>query len=321
MKKKITNTLRAIPLLIAILFLWGCSGKDGDPGPAGEPGAPGQTGPAGRDATGLGSTDGGAIKGTLTGNLSDGTPFSQDFFFDLSEANKGGISEQSPGNRFLSFERRGDDLKSYIGMVFRYDENSLQAVDDYGDWIDFSFEVNTRQSNDKSLDIRAAPDFRPTDVRWPIESSLNDTEYHFKFKTESGSSGIYATFENSSYHFDTEGGSIVSFDESTGEFIQVRNADGSISANTLPYSDLTLKFNSHEEAYFVDEKGTDLSSIKVIPADTFTVSNYSFDKGSGALKFDFELKISGMARNPNTTEHPLTMTGNVNIYIYSDIIH
>ena len=315
----ITKLFQSAWIFPAFIFLCCCAGKDGDPGPAGQPGPLGQTGPSGRDAE-YGSATAGSIKGNVSGTLSDGTPFSEDFTFNKN-LTKGEIDTDNDGYRFLSFERYSDDMLSRMSMLFRYNENSLQVVD-YDNTYPYNkteFSLTILRSGNKATEIHATPKFFPLDVRWPIEPTLNHSKFHFDFRVNSYGN-INIIYQDPVYQFGTEDGSLVSYDKVSGTFVQIQNPDGSIATATSPYDELTLAFDSFYP-YFMDESRTNLSTIEIIPSDPLSIKNYSFDKDSGNLKFEFSLTISGSGRAQNNTDHPLTVTGNLDVFVYSTILH
>jgi hypothetical protein len=261
--------------------------------------------------------DYGSIEGTVAGQRFDGTAFSENFTYDLS-GTKGFISTNASKNQFLTMYLYGPDTgNDYMFLSLKYDKKKVVSLDESSS-IHFSFLKEMK--NNTALSIAVQPITRPSDFHWPMKPALNDATYHFVFNA--GSNGvIYNRDRNQNWIFKTVAGDSVAFGEYFGDFLYIRKPNGSTEYSSTLYGSLHFYTNGFYEYYFTDQTGANLSVTETIPADQLDVKNFSFDEGTGAMKFDFVLQVSGRGRNlgSNSTQHPLTITGKADILVYSDV--
>ncbi|AYB30130.1 hypothetical protein [Chryseolinea soli] len=334
MNKTSKHVVRLL-MLLAIVFLANCAGKDGDPGPAGKDGSNGVDGKDGTNGTnGTNGTDGtngpstfittaGGIKGTVSGNRRDGTAFSEAFNYNLATEKGGVVKVPQTGISLIEFTRYGEPgADRHMTMVLKYEKNSISVLREnlraflaYPDmWFSFSKEL----PGNSLFSFSSYANFNDITAYWPISPAENDAKYHFEFEFDAFTGRVLPTTAANTvaeYAFNIRGGAFAyyQYGENGGAFDKIKNADGTESTSTL-YDELVL---NEDDKLIFKRSGVDLSSTEFIPADKLDISNYSFDTTTGALKFDFVLQVAGVTRF-NATLHPYTVTGQVDVIIYSN---
>lgn len=302
--------------LLALALLFPGCGKDGDPGPQGTPGTQGATGAAGADGKSSFqlSTDYGNIQGTITGIRNDGTAFSEPFDFNACK-DKGGIENGFDGH-YLALTRYGQGSNNKMSFYLSFEKNQMSYS--RSSTVDFQFFKEI--TGNSAFRINGIMVNHEISVAWPIDPYLNDAKYHFIFNTN-GDGTIRPGVEDSQFGFRTSDGSEVRFNSASGAFIQIKNADGTVSTTSPVYSKIRLIYSA-PYYYFIDEFGVSLASNGVIPADRLEIQNYTYDDATGSLKFTFKMQLEGFARDSytNSTQHPLTVSGKVDVNIYSGLL-
>ena len=168
------------------------------------------------------------------------------------------------------------------------------------------------------------------DVVIPIDTlkkSIYPLNFDFYYGIQPGSSpywglnGASSLSENGHYYYgySTTDGSVVFFSEpySGGAFYKIVDAAGNASFTSTTYGGLTLKNNANGKLVFYN--GTqDLSLTVHMKADTYSITNYKYDTSTATLSFNFTMRMGGYPF-PNTTGHPLTVTGTFSGKVYDSI--
>jgi hypothetical protein len=300
----------SLTLIVFILFLMGC--QKGDPGPAGA------TGPDANE-----KYINGAFTGTITGTKKDGSPLKESFNYQYASNGVEGYTKSSPSTMYLyRAESYGDNLR-YLSMSLTALNKGLsnQSIvlthDNYYN-TSFSFAKETSSTNIYEVNGRLLlADF---DVVIPIDTLKKSTyplNFDFYYGIAPGSSPYWGLNLGSSfnengqsyYGFSTTDGSVVFFNQpySGGSFYKIVDAAGNASFTSTTYGGLTLRNNAKGNLVFYS--GTqDLSLTVPMKADTYSITNYKYDTSTAMLSFNFTMRMGGYPF-PNTTRHPLTITG------------
>lgn len=323
-----TTLLKSFILVLITSLSFSCEGPQGEIGPKGDPGDPGQTGATGASGqNGAGFEKRGYIQGTVSGNRTDGTAFSESFKYEYGPAREGFIYDYSYlRDVFITY--RSLDLESeYFNNRIRFDfgvdkkgtaNESLISLPGRAP-LDFEFSKELTGGSVFVILARAITESKV--FEYPVNPTLNNSTYKF---TTNGLSGRYETYiENSvsPYVFTTSDGKLVYFQgsyENTdlydndyyyyGSLVKVTDLNGNNIA-PAPYDQLRLcNNNTTGDYYFRNISGLPLSSTVTLPADSFTISNYKREAATGIISFDFSTTIGTVGR-PNTTKNPLTISG------------
>ena len=145
-------------LALSIAFV-SCSGEDGEPGPQGATGATGETGETGdQGPAGEGFEKVGYFQGTVSGNRTDGTAFTETFKYEY-------------GSPILSFEDNYINLVRTNTPYFTegyFSGNDLQLLGN----TDSYFQINNLELSDNTLVV--VPNF--TSVLFKFSKELNQTD-------------------------------------------------------------------------------------------------------------------------------------------------
>jgi hypothetical protein len=312
-----------VALSIAVVS---CSGEDGDPGPQGATGATGEQGAAGE-----GFEKVGYFQGTVSGNRTDGTAFSETFkyeygssvlgfednFIDISRNNKASYTDGyfNANNLLLSGGTLGAD-PNFSSLFFR-----------------FSKELN---ATDLFL-VYARPYFHDLES-YVLQISADHNETYKFSPNSNGTISFNTTFYDGMNVY-----AVYSYNDGFSYTLYFSEADGTLQAIFANgdyitsgtffdlYDQLLFIYNADVGQPTFFDKATDASLHAVIPdvpADQFTVTNYTHDVSTGVMSFDFVLKISqyrprtGYSYGFNTSGNDLTITGSFSsgVKTYSNVV-
>jgi hypothetical protein len=262
------------------------------------------------------TTDYGSISGTLTGQRTDGTAFSEPFNFNLS-LEKGTFETKDSGDQFLKMNLYGSPVSNSISFSLKYDKKKVVSLDE-SSHIYFDFLKELKENTAFTVHVETVED--TMNISWPIKPALNDATYHFAFDPSRYAGGHDIDYDGN-WLYKTTDGSSVAFDSYYGDFQYIKRPNGATEYSSSIYGSLTLKvFGSYP--YFTDSHGTNLSMKESIAPDRLTITNFSFDEESGSMKFDFVLLLSdrGRSLSENSTQHLLTITGKANILVYANVL-
>lgn len=323
----------AYVLLAGSVMAVSCQGEDGAVGPQGTQGDQGQQGPQG--SPGMSSTQkDGFIKGTISGKRKDGTAFQESFENNYRYYAEGFRKES--GLDKLSLFRSGEAASSnaiHFDLLVHNKGTSTQQVQIRDYYMDFLKKL----SNNEAFAVNVEALFKDLTVVYPIAPTNTTYDFDFVFQSYGGEVSYEYIYDQTTgkryYGFKTVGGNLVVFNnpaynsstgQEVGSFAYVQKADGtkltSTDPITLKYNSLKLSFNNNSRFIMLDFQDNSLAESKVIPADTYTITNYKYDSATGALTFDYTLNIAGTARR-NTSNHPITITGSVSSTVYDVIVN
>jgi len=319
------------PLLALSIALASCTGDDGEPGLQGETGAAGATGATG--AAGAGFEKVGYFQGTVSGNRTDGTAFSEAFKYEYGSSIQGFTDIN--GIKSISLYR-GDNHSSYLqASGLELSGNALvSSPTNSSIYFEFLKELNSTDL----FQLEARPYFSATESYIKELSDEQNKTYLFSTTTNNGTSTLYyyqaGYYDNNSnyipvylfYSYQGNDSYEIDYNQTTGALSRIRNQ----STNTIItsgalfdlYNKLVFKNNPTVSKFTFFDKATGNSlhtALPAVPADQFTTTNYAFDATTGVLSFDFTLKISQYRSKAdtynvgrNTTGHDLTITGSFN---------
>jgi len=167
-------------------------------------------------------------------------------------------------------------------------------------------------------------------VVFPIDTLKKSTYpilFNFYFNVFSGAAywGINTIYlnENGNYcsGFLTADGSTVFFLQPYygGSFYKIVDPAGTASYTSATYGGLTLKNDTNGNLVFYN--GTQNLSVSAqLKADTYSITNYKYDTSTSLLSFDFNMRMGGYPF-PNTTGHPLKITGTFTGKVYDSVIN
>jgi len=323
----------SLTLILFISILIGC--QKGDPGPAGPTGAAGATGATG--ATGPVGPDAnqkyinGAFTGTVTGTKKDGSPLKESFNYQYATGVEG-YTKSSPSTLYLyRTENYGNNLGSLSMSLTALNkglsnQNIVFTKDAYTTSLSFVKET----SSTSLYEVNGRLLLLDFDVVIPIDTLKKSTyplNFDFYYGIQPGSSPYWglnmasSLNENGKYYygFSTTDGLVVFFSEPYygGAFYKIVDAAGNASFTSATYGGLTLKNNANNNLVFYN--GTqDLSLTAHMKADTYSITNYKYDTSTAMLSFNFTMRMGGYPF-PNTTRHPLTVTGTFTGKVYDSI--
>lgn len=309
-------------------ILCGCEGKQGDPGPAGTAGATGAAGAVGpTGATGpdpLARFANGSFSGTITGTRKDGTtPISETFSYTYGP-NVEGFYTPVGGAQQL-FLNRNLDIFGYNSMEIYLEIKNKglanQTVSLRNATLAFSKAITGSQVFVLYTNRLLLQDYS---IVYPVDPA--NTAYRFNFTYYFGDdSRAYLNYEyknidgRTAYGFATKDGETVYYDIYSGGFVQIVSADGSVSNASATYGSLYFSYDFNYNYMFYKNQ-TNLSKTATAPSDTYTISNYTYDKNTGNLSFDFTLNYGGYPK-PNTTTNPLKVTGKFTGKVYDIVVN
>jgi hypothetical protein len=332
---------KIIYLFVFALVLAACTGEDGEPGSAGEQGEQGAKGDTGATgASGSGFEKLGSFQGTVAGNRTDGTAFSEAFKFEYGDNTNGFYDEN--GSKYIDFyryQKPSDESSSISVEQLKFESNSLVA-DPQVTYLDFAFEKELSVT-DLFL-LRAEPYFKDTDAYVLAISDEKNKDFDFEYKYN-GEINYYSasyfdgTNDVPTYLFYLNKASFteVHYRKSNGNLLGIYDYSSGqlISSGTEfdKYNKLVFKNNAALSMLTFYDKATNTSlhtSVPFVPADQFTVTNYVHDGTTGNLSFNFVLKISkhrkrdNSSNGRNTTGNDLTITGTFNSggKVYKNIV-
>jgi hypothetical protein len=324
------NAKQVMLMATIIALLLGCQGKQGDPGPTGA------TGPAGTDLTS--TSVNGSFSGTITGTRKDGMALNENFSFTYAP-NTEGFSATVGGIQSLNLYRYGTlfGAGSYLNFNLLVSNkgatNQTITLDPTINRNAFSF-TKTLTSN-QALVVKMDQGLILKDyyVLHPVDPA--NTVYPFSFTYYFGDNSyayVYNSYlninGNTAYGFPTKNGEVVYYypnyvNGTYGSFAQIVSADGTVSKTSATYGSLKLDYYSSTDYsgyIFRDANGNNLSKTAAVPADTYTITNFTYDKTSGNLSFDFTLNYGGYPK-PNSTGNPLTVTGKFTGKVFDSIVN
>lgn len=348
-------------LLTACFLLGACQGEDGEPGPtgdtglqgekgdkgdAGEDGEDGQNGEDGEDGQdgedgedGVGFEKRGFFQGTVRGTRKDGTVFTEAFNFEYGPDYEGFGQHHYTGLPTFELYRTGSlvDESNYFYADFNVVDKGLATETltwgETGDYTDNgSFQIIKEISPTTLFRFEGRPKFQETTVRQPINATANATfkfsynengrlyeekynvvtdESEFVFKTTDGKTVIYSSAND---QYDAAG------DYYYGSIVKVLNANGTVASN-IPYNQLRTSRNNDYEVILRNLSGADLSEEKIVPADTYSITNYVRNTETGVVTFDITFTIGNIDRE-NSSTNPATITAKFNSggKVYSDVV-
>lgn len=336
---------KIIYLFVFAIVLAACTGENGEPGPAGDQGTPGVKGDTGATgapgANGVGFEKIGSLQGTVAGNRTDGTAFSETFKFEYG--NNDSFTDRN-GSKYIDFYRYQlpSDESAYLGISDLKSESNSLVVDsnNTGIWFEFKKELNVTDL----FSVEANPYFKDLNAYVLAISDEKNKDYNFQYRTNGeinyGTTSYYdGTNSTPTYSFYIINAPLeVYYRQSNGTLLGIYDYSASsqfITSGSLfdLYNKLTFKNNAALSTLTFYDKATNTSlhtSVPAVPADQFTVSNYVHDGTTGVLSFNFVLKISKYRKRNNnsnsgrnTTGNDLTITGTFNSggKVYKNIVN
>lgn len=339
-------------LLTACFLLGACQGEDGEPGPTGDTGLQGEKGDkgdkgdAGEDGAngedgedGVGFEKRGFFEGTVSGTRKDGTAFAESFNFEYGPGYEGFGQHYYTGLPTFELYRTGNpiDESNYFYAEYNVIDKGLATETlswgETGEYTDNgSFQIIKEISPTTLFRFEGRPRFQETTVRFPINATANTTykfvlnengrldaerynpvtdDLEYVFKTSDGKTVIYSSHGD---QYDASG------DYYYGTLIKVLNANGTVASN-IPYNQLRISRNNDYEVILRSLSGTDLSEEKVVPADTYSITNYIHNTETGVITFDITFTIGNIARE-NSSTNPATITAKFNSggKVYGDVV-
>ncbi|CAN5283405.1 hypothetical protein BH23BAC1_BH23BAC1_10000 [soil metagenome] len=324
----------------------GTQGPQGPPGPRGATGAQGPAGPAGAQGpAGIGDAnyenafENGVILGTIEGTRrDDGQPFSEEFEYVLAFEDEAFAANQ--GLHELHLTRAGNARQeSYIYLEFLVQDkdHDPQAQITYA-----SIAYKTTLDDNRLFKLEAEGIFETIPFYFPLSPAINDDlGIVFAFSaypgpgqppsdTNHGASDIEYNHETQSQVliYNIGDGRRVAFVDPYftedpligGQFAFMEDQNGERTTTSTQFGDLFLAYDINNNRYFFrNEESGNLSSTTQIPADEQEVTNLVYNKETGNLAFDYVFTVGSLGRY-NTTQHPMTITGSVEVFVYDEII-
>jgi hypothetical protein len=313
MKGKILTTF----IILLTIILTNC--QKGDPGPTGAAGA---TGVAGPDS--YASYINGSFSGTVIGTKKDGTTLNETFNYTYSKGPEG-YTTVAPYNLYLSRSDAysGSNFMRLVLLALNKGQANQTIAIQKNLYYDNYFHYSKESGNELFV-LDAPMIFLPYDVVIPVDPS--NTNYPFTFTFYYYGSGDYnfnSNFisENNNQYIGmyTKSGEVVYYNyPNPGTFYKIVDAAGNVSTSSSTYGGLVLNSTSDGHYYFKDQAGNDLSKKVTMPADTYSITNYTYDATKSNLSFNFIINLSGYPF-PNTTTNPLKITGTFTGKVYDKI--
>ena len=339
-------------LLSASVLLSNCKGDQGDPGPAGatgQPGATGITGPAGPNAAAMEQTfENGFVKGTLKGTRRDGTPFEEPFEYKLAYEPEAFYTEKENTQRLDIYRTKvldwGDDGNEPYAYLY-LDVNNKGAANQTVNISWFELYFNKIQAGRKRFDLREHTNFVPESVYFPI-SPVHNAKYKLVnygrdyYNGDSGPNHVGQFFDEAAgkeyYYFTDEADNRIFFGQITDSPFLYRyeyylNPAGTKVVGSPVWYNVRFNASAYgsqadaatSPAFFTtatvaNTVQTGLSQQMGVPADTQSVTNYSYNPVTGDLSFDYVINIQ-QYQPWNTTQNPLEIRGSVKTTIYDKV--
>jgi hypothetical protein len=335
-------TAGKLVMLVAVLLLGNCKGKDGEIGPAGPAGADGHTGAAGPQGVqgdqgpeGKSASQGfenGFIKGTIKGIRRDGQLFMENFEFKLADRRENftepgqllssGITRHNLNiYRFNSLEElTREENDAAIQLLIENKGQTSQHISIADFKVDF-----VKLLTDQDLFVfQTYANFNPDEETVLPISRSNNIAYGL---ADYGRSSRYI-YDNAAAHsyieFIGTNGNKIYFEpqEENDEFYKFAftiNAAGEKTTHADLYQNLLVKANYLDEFTFYDNSYQDLSETIVVPADAQEISNFEYDAATGMVTFDYKVVVHEF-RNENTSRHQVEISGSVRANVYNNIL-
>jgi hypothetical protein len=339
-------------LLSASVLLSNCKGEEGDPGPAGaagEPGITGVTGAAGPNAAPMEKAfENGFVKGTLKGTRRDGTAFEEPFEYKVAYGPEGFYTENENTQRLDIFRTNlldwyDDANEPYFSLYLDVDHKGAASQTVNLSWLNFYFSQTLANRN--KFDLRVESSFKSQRVYFPI-SPVHNAKYKLVdygrdyYYGDSGPNLVGQTTDEATnkeyFYFTDEAGNRIFFGLITGSVDLYRYEYYLTPAGTKVVGSpvwYNVRFNASayggqanpatSPAFFttasVDHTvQTGLSQAMDVPADTQSVTNYSYNPVTGELSFEYVINIQ-QYQPMNSTGNPLEIKGSVKTTIYDKV--
>jgi hypothetical protein len=308
--------------ILVIVSLLSCQGKKGDTGPTGAAGAIGATGP---DAQA--PFINGSFSGTVTGTRKDGTAINESFSFPYAVSIEG-FSTPVAGIQALTLRRQQSAIIYDQGSVQLYlaiQNKGLanQTVSLVSANYSNQFYFSKQLANNQMLIVDASQGLILSSYTFTYPIDPANTSYNFDFTYYFYSGGVYLNYQSENVngvyltYFLTKNNDKVYFYQ--GNFVKIVDASGNVSFTSSTYGSLVLT-QDNKYNYIFKKDGVDLSKTVTVPADTYSISNWNYDKTTGNLSFNIILNYGGYPK-PNSTGHPLTVTAAFTGKIYDQIVN
>jgi hypothetical protein len=320
------NGKLSLVLMAFILLLFGC--QKGDVGPAGPAGATGATGAAGADANQKNIN--GAFAGTITGKKKDGSALKETFNYTYAYQAEG--YTQSSTLDLYRYDEKNNIGYMTMSLIVKNKGLSNQSVilNKDNDYNTFRFAKET--STTSLYEINGELILSDFNVVIPIDTLKKSTyplDFTFSYPMYSDGTSyakvnFTSLYENNQnyFGFPTVDGATVYFgnpNNTTGSFYKIVDAAGNVSSTSSIYGGLSLDYNINNDFIFYGG-GKDISLTVPMKADTYSITNYKYDTSTATLSFNYTMRMGGYPF-PNSTRHPLTITGTFTGKVYDSITY
>jgi hypothetical protein len=334
-QKSAAGILKYAAVLI-ILFLCGCKGEEGEVGPKGDTGAGGVQGTQGA----LGSQgpqgpqgaqgpagesfekafENGHVKGTINGKRRDGTNFEEAFEFKLALNTEGFIrSGNAHELKMARYQKRTDENAVQLTLIVEDKDKNNQALK----LKDFGLHF-TKVLADRSQFIFATEtEFQPHWVFLPMSVNNNKT---YQLCDYGLNPEVYVESQEKLYNiFTTKDGSRLFFEAIKNEnysepveyvFSYMINKEGVKSNTSNTYGKLIYTYaDGLPQQIFITDDNTMLADpFYEAPADEYQISNYTYNKATGMVSFEFKIKVG--AFSANKSYNPAEINGSVSANVF-----